>query len=984
MIYKTFPYLFFLFGIFSCKNQTNKPIKNQQIIICGAENSIKKNNEIVFEKNGFFFGSAKNKTAEKAHSGNYSCRVNKQNPFGLSISFNKIPKGAYIEVSAWKYAEKLNYGAIVVSCKTGKKLYLKEHYPCVQEANGWKKIILNVLIPEDIDELKIYAHNYLEEDVFFDDLRIKYHKIKPKIYDQKNALNISISKADYQKIQQNRKKALEQGVIDKSLKNYVAAEILYKGKRTPIQIRLKGDWTDHLEGHKWSYRIKTAKGHAFEGMRSFSIQSPNTRSFLNEWVMHQFFKKEEVLTTRYTFMPVYINNVEMGVYAVEEHFEKQLLESKNKREGPILKFDEEGLWEMVLNYREDGWNTIPYYEAASVLPFKKKKTMKSPALKKQFIIGQNLLFHFKSNQPNLHEIFNVPKMSKYYALLDLLGGYHGMAWHNQRFYYNPVSSFLEPIGYDFSILNIPCTNKPRLVCLANMEPELVPHYSFLNFNLIQQKPFYQYYLKTLRTLTSKDYQDRFYKSIQLELEKYTALISKEYTSYSFNVSMAKTHATKINKMLKTLEEKKKLVKKSPLKRNSFTNPEIYLSETGLKAFMEDCVGNNSRISIANYHHTPIKITGYSIKENKDSLIVLTPPVFIDKYIDKRTNKKELSIKGKVKNLYFKTKNNESIRKKKVVSWPSPKLENPRLELQNSHKFGKSNLYKVVDKKVIFSGKIMVNELIYIPSDYEVLFREGTSVYFKNRSGIISHSPIKMFGTKTKPIKINGDSTNQGIQVLQAKGYSELKWASFTGLNTLSYKGWELTGGVTFYESDVRIKNCVFEKNKCEDALNIICSKFEMKSSLIQKTYADGFDGDFCEGEIYNSSFKETNNDGIDFSGSKVYIKNCEVYKAGDKAISGGEKSEIKIENLSVNNANIGLASKDKSKVEVYSSSFNNTKFVYTAYQKKPEYGPAFINILNCNQKDFKTKYLIDKGSIIIFNKKSIKGQQKEDLSILLP
>ena len=51
-------------------------------------------------------------------------------------------------------------------------------------------------------------------------------------------------------------------------------------------------------------------------------------------------------------------------------------------------------------------------------------------------------------------------------------------------------------------------------------------------------------------------------------------------------------------------------------------------------------------------------------------------------------------------------------------------------------------------------------------------------------------------------------------------------ASFTGLNTLSYKGWELTGGVTFYESDVRIKNCVFEKNKCEDALNIICSKFE--------------------------------------------------------------------------------------------------------------------------------------------------------------
>ena len=87
----------------------------------------------------------------------------------------------------------------------------------------------------------------------------------------------------------------------------------------------------------------------------FSIQSPDTRSFLNEWVMHQFFKKEEVLTTRYTFMPVYINNVEMGIYAVEEHFEKQLLESKDKREGPILKFDEEGFgkWFLIME-RMDG------------------------------------------------------------------------------------------------------------------------------------------------------------------------------------------------------------------------------------------------------------------------------------------------------------------------------------------------------------------------------------------------------------------------------------------------------------------------------------------------------------------------------------------------------------------------------------------------------------------------------------------------------
>ena len=80
--------------------------------------------------------------------------------------------------------------------------------------------------------------------------------------------------------------------------------------------------------------------------------------------------------------------------------------------------------------------------------------------------------------------------------------------------------------------------------------------------------------------------------------------------------------------------------------------------------MEDYVVNNSRISIANYHYTPIKITGYSIKENKDSLIVLTPQFLLINTSIKERIKKEISIKGKVKNLYFKTKNNELIRKKK--------------------------------------------------------------------------------------------------------------------------------------------------------------------------------------------------------------------------------------------------------------------------------------------------------------------------------
>ena len=33
----------------------------------------------------------------------------------------------------------------------------------------------------------------------------------------------------------------------------------YIKEKNSIQIRLKGDWTDHLEGHKWSTELKQPK-----------------------------------------------------------------------------------------------------------------------------------------------------------------------------------------------------------------------------------------------------------------------------------------------------------------------------------------------------------------------------------------------------------------------------------------------------------------------------------------------------------------------------------------------------------------------------------------------------------------------------------------------------------------------------------------------------------------------------------------------------
>ena len=98
-------------------------------------------------------------------------------------------------------------------------------------------------------------------------------------------------------------------------------------------------------------------------MKAFSIQHPKTRSFLKEWIMHQIFRDENILTTRYGFVTASLNGENLGIYAYEEHFSKELLKYNKRMEAPILKVNEEGIWETRVNNPKNR-NFYPYFEAS--------------------------------------------------------------------------------------------------------------------------------------------------------------------------------------------------------------------------------------------------------------------------------------------------------------------------------------------------------------------------------------------------------------------------------------------------------------------------------------------------------------------------------------------------------------------------------------------------------------------------------------------
>ena len=143
---------------------------------------------------------------------------------------------------------------------------------------------------------------------------------------------------------------------------------------------------------------------------------------------------------------------------------------------------------------------------------------------------------------------------------------------------------------------------------------------------------------------------------------------------------------------------------------------------------------------------------------------------------------------------------------------------------------------------------------------------------------------------------------------------------------------------------------------------------------IHHTLSDGFDADFCTGEIKNSVFSNTGNDGMDFSGSQITIGGTRIDNAGDKGISVGEDSSVKVWNAHITNSNIGVASKDLSFLSIFYIKMEDCVTGYAAYQKKPEFGPGKIEVETEIVNGNKYPYQIEVGSSLKIGQKVIYGK----------
>lgn len=926
---------------------------------------------------------------EFSHSGKSSIKLDSTHIYGFGLTIDDPKEGELYQASVWQKKGALD-GTLICSIE-GKNTRVTRTWRDHYQQDEWFKHSMSLIVGKDVEKLSFYVFAGGKE-AFFDDIVIKRFPEIPTIDEAKSKnishLNLYIPEPSKLKLESYVENALSANVISKKNKKYVDAFIIADYDSIPIEMRLKGDWTDHLTSGKISYRIKVKGNNAFMGLKTFSIQHPGTRNYMHEWFMHKLCDEEDLLSTKYEMSLVTINGVNKGVYAVEEHFDKQLLESRNRREGPILKLDESGMWQIsYLSSEEDKNKSYPYFGASYVSLFKKSRTLKNKNLRNQFIEGGKLLNKFKDSFENQDQLFDLKSSAKYFALLELGNVVHAHAWHNSRFYINPVTQKLEMIGYDM----LPGIDNGKDLFFANKLRRFGGSEELhLRMMLLNSKEFKSYYLTYLEEFSDSLYLESKFSKLDSSINQYETVLAFEIEDYYFNKQFYLDRAKKIRKDLPKLDSTWQVFLNLNYDKNDFIiesnyTPNIdtfYIEEISVNAYTHKLDSAQYQVELENYHLNDVTIIGYKIKG--DSLIAIEEPILLRAFSNQgNMSQADFIVNNKPKEIVFKISNNpERVYSKKILKWEKPKGNTARMELEASFQVN-SPFYKINGSILTFNkGDYKVDKLLYIPSRYEVVINKGTSINFINGGGIIANNSFVAEGTDQHPIHIySSDGNNHGVTILQGE-FVNMSYVNFDSLNTLHYKKWHLTGAVSIYESETDMKNCRITNNICEDGLNIIRSNFIIDSLFVSGTKSDGFDADFCTGEIKNSRFESTGNDCIDFSGSVVDINNIEILNSGDKGISGGERSELTISNINIDGAITGIAAKDDTKIIGDNITVNNAEFGVAAFQKKAEYNKASIRLTNVDYSNLLQYGLVDLGSYVVINGKYYYGGMVIDVDEL--
>jgi len=759
---------------------------------------------------------------------------------------------------------------------------------------------------------------------------------------------IDIKFKNMQNLMQDRNIALKNNKLSNPLKNKTV--LTYNNEKFDAEVRLKGHLKDHwFSKYRMSLKIELKNDKTIFGFSEFSIQKPTSRQYPYDLTFQSMIKDSGNLASNHRFAQIYVNGENWGIMNIEEHVSKELIEKQGRKNSIIVSFSDEKKW---------------LYHEISKKPYLEYK-LSNPAFFTQLYNKKSLkdnhnreVFSYISNNRLLNNhIYDTDSFSKAYILSSIWNNGHPLLNINSKYYFNPYTLKLEPITSDQGIWH-----------------PLPEEFEANSANIHYKNDFYK------KILSNQNYLDNLAKNLQ-KIEKKILQIDK-YLSISQNIfpldKKKNSNTIKAN-LVKVISDKDKYII-LPIFNSDSDNTSTKADLKTIKLVIPTKTQASEfpqHLHIRHYLNGNIELYNLLPENVTVKALLLDNNPFVENEIiipSFKFNSKPTVIKTPYKGIYDNRVTiiseyqgfNRAL--KNGITLATKGIKNP-LMLNTANEFDFIN--QLDDKTYeIANGNWKVENPIIIEGDLNI--SQDTTLNFSKSSYLIIKGSLKAIGDQEKPIIFKPMSNSwKGIYVLNADKKSYLKNINIIKSASLEDNLLKLTGGITFYKSDVDIENVVIVDSSAEDAINIVESIFSIKKLSIKNAYSDGLDSDFSDGKIHDSEFINIGGDALDFSGSKVSLNRINAINVKDKVVSSGETSMLKIQNSNFENVGVGVVSKDGSSVFMTDNSISNYKlYAAMAYIKKDFYGPPSI-IINNSSITNTNKYIRQKGTSMIINNEVI-------------
>ena len=767
--------------------------------------------------------------------------------------------------------------------------------------------LLNNLYAQEENKSQIFegCNNEISEDYFLNgnNLNIKKIEIDVNNYRKWTVNNIKILTTRSRFIPNN----LKLNFNGKIKVTYEDESICYLKAR----IRHSGDAKDHIafKGNAviQSLDVRLINGN-IRGITRFKLFKPDVRGNLTDVIiLTQILREFNYLAPRSIKVQARVNQIESEML-FQEKASKELIEFNNRREGPILEGDQKFFFKVVEDIPDNqlsNWSVgLPQLRSKS------SKVMLSKLTNANFI-----------SRGETHKKISLNALNK----LNLIYLY----WSN-RFQDEKNNFYFFDYDLDNVLLSLFDSEKTTKLDIYNLLLQATNSHHALGatnrkfyWNLIEN--YFEPILYDANASIDSDFSTTTTQLVRFPISK-NFMKSFEILETKLNNIDINELNTKINRFGLDLSNNELRNKITKIIQN-LNNIKDYYKENSVKEAVE---------------HNKFKPIDNILNIFFKNLNEIDPSAFLIKH----NNEKLLRCEMYLENCKF-----YNILEEDLID-----LLEGELKIDNVN-------YQYVGKDIdLNSLNSKINEKFIIYKDLKIFYEEGINIGISEEKNTIRIDQNKI---GSRVYISNGKLENTSI-IFNGFKISENKISNtFTPPNyPINHRG--LTGCISFINIYFDNIDLTANNSNCEDAINLINTSGKINTIFVQNSFSDALDADFSELKINNLKISKANNDCADFSAGKYELIKLDLNNCGDKGVSIGEKSNVKISNINVNNVDVGIATKDSSTLSLKNASFQNLRTCISAYNKKQEFHGGFIKVKNFNCKKFTNKFEIDKVSKIIF------------------